>query len=77
MARRASQEQSERPDLSHDSPDVDHGNPPVGLRFASEVLADSLTVRALNAPDQWGPSDHCCVEIEIVANFDCSARSAR
>ena len=33
--------------------------------FASEVLADSLTVRALNAPDQWGPSDHCCVEIEI------------
>ena len=33
--------------------------------FASEGLADSLTVRALNAPEQWGPSDHCRVEIEI------------
>ena len=33
--------------------------------FASEDLADSLTVRALNAPDEWGPSDHCKVEIVI------------
>ena len=33
--------------------------------FASKGFADSLTVRALNGPEQWGPSDHCCLEIEI------------
>lgn len=33
--------------------------------FASDGFADSLTVRALNEPDQWGLSDHCRLEIEI------------
>ena len=33
--------------------------------FASRELTDSLSVRALNAPDEWGPSDHCRIEIEI------------
>lgn len=33
--------------------------------FASTDLADSLKVRALNAPEEWGPSDHCRVEIEL------------
>ena len=33
--------------------------------FASDGLGDSLTVRALNSPEQWGPSDHCQLEIEI------------
>ena len=33
--------------------------------FASTELADSLKVRALNAPEEWGPSDHCRVEIEL------------
>lgn len=33
--------------------------------FASSRLADRLRVRALNEPDQWGPSDHCRVEIEL------------
>ena len=33
--------------------------------FASVGFADSLTVRALNRREQWGPSDHCCLEIEI------------
>jgi len=33
--------------------------------FASESLSESVSVRALNSPDQWGPSDHCRVEIEI------------
>jgi len=33
--------------------------------FASERLAGRVRVRALNAPDQWGPSDHCRVEIEV------------
>lgn len=34
--------------------------------FASERLAKRLRVAALNNPDQWGPSDHCRVEIELV-----------
>lgn len=33
--------------------------------FASESLKDSLQVRALNHPDQWGPSDHCRIEIVL------------
>ena len=34
--------------------------------FASRPLADRLTVRALNGDgDEWGPSDHCRVEIEL------------
>ena len=36
--------------------------------FASESLSESVSVRALNEVDQWGPSDHCQVEIEI--SFD-------
>ena len=34
--------------------------------FASKALAHSLSVRALNEPDQWGPSDHCRLEIEVL-----------
>ena len=33
--------------------------------FASTGLAGSLKVRALNAPEGWGPSDHCRIEIEL------------
>ena len=33
--------------------------------FASTDLASSLKVRALNAPEEWGPSDHCRIEIEL------------
>ena len=33
--------------------------------FASTELANSLTVRALNEPEEWGPSDHCRIEIEL------------
>ena len=33
--------------------------------FASRGLADSVRVRALNDPDQWGPSDHCRREIAV------------
>jgi len=32
--------------------------------FASTGL--STQVRALNAPGEWGPSDHCRVEIDIM-----------
>ena len=33
--------------------------------FASESIADSLAVRALNTEDEWGPSAHCRVLVEI------------
>ena len=33
--------------------------------FASKELTGSLNVRALNAPAEWGPSDHCRIEIEL------------
>ncbi len=34
--------------------------------FASHALADRLSVRALNTdPEEWGPSDHCRVAIEL------------
>lgn len=33
--------------------------------FASEEIKDSVRVRALNGVDEWGPSDHCRVEIEV------------
>lgn len=33
--------------------------------FASESIADRLHVRALNSVDEWGPSDHCRVVIDV------------
>lgn len=33
--------------------------------FASTELTSTLRVRALNAPDEWGPSDHCRIEIRL------------
>ena len=34
--------------------------------FASRELAGPLKVRALNAAEEWGPSDHCRIEIEFL-----------
>ncbi len=33
--------------------------------FASEGFSDSVSVRALNSPEEWGPSDHCRLEILV------------
>ena len=33
--------------------------------FTSPELANLLTVRALNGLDEWGPSDHCRIAIEL------------
>lgn len=34
--------------------------------FASKSMAKSVkVVRALNCPEEWGPSDHCRIEIEV------------
>jgi hypothetical protein len=32
--------------------------------FASKSIAEGIEVRALNSPEEWGPSDHCRVAIE-------------
>jgi len=34
--------------------------------FASKGFSDCMQVTALNTPEQWGPSDHCRVEIELI-----------
>ena len=33
--------------------------------FASRGLHERVSVRALNAPDEWGPRDHCRIVIEV------------
>ena len=33
--------------------------------FASSALHDRLAVRALNGPDEWGPSDHCRIAVDL------------
>ena len=33
--------------------------------FASRGFHEQITVRALNSPDEWGPSDHCRIRIDI------------
>ena len=33
--------------------------------FASESMVESVQVRALNQPEEWGPSDHCRLEIVV------------
>ena len=33
--------------------------------FASSAIADRVSVRALNEIGEWGPSDHCRIEIEL------------
>lgn len=38
--------------------------------FASESLTDVMTVRALNSQEEWGPSDHCRMLIEVEESGD-------
>lgn len=33
--------------------------------FASRSLEERVRVRALNEPEEWGPSDHCRLQIEL------------
>jgi len=33
--------------------------------FASSGLQERLHIRALNAPEEWGPSDHCRIAIDL------------
>lgn len=38
---------------------------PFDYVFASRSMVGSVRVRALNEPDEWGPSDHCRLLIEV------------
>ncbi len=71
--RRAEPWPEELPQTSDNVPTyhTNHQTPTTATRqldfvFASNSLAERVNVRALNEPDQWGPSDHCRVEIEVV-----------
>lgn len=33
--------------------------------FATDNIADRVSARALNSPDDWGPSDHCRIVIDL------------
>ena len=62
----------ELPETSKNVPTyyASHQNPASATRqldfvFASKALKDCVSVRAINEPNEWGPSDHCRVEIKI------------
>jgi exonuclease III len=71
--RQASPRPAELPECSRDVPSYHtRRQGPMGAArqldfvFASHALADRLSVHALNAdPEEWGPSDHCRVAIEL------------
>ena len=62
-------------ELPADSRNVPTCHPPMGdpatatrqtdYVFASRGMTDSVAVRALNDPDEWGPSDHCRLAITV------------
>lgn len=72
--RQASPRPAELPEDCRDVPTYHtRGQGPMGATrqldfvFASEALAERITVRALNTTDtEWGASDHCRIAIEIV-----------
>jgi len=62
----------ELPRTSHNVPTyhTSHQSPATATRqldfvFASAGLAECTHVSALNSPEQWGPSDHCRIQIEV------------
>ncbi len=70
--RQADPRPSELPDDSRDVPTyhTTRQGPAGATRqldfvFASTSLVDRVRVRALNDPDEWGPSDHCRVAIDL------------
>lgn len=62
----------ELPDNSKNVPTFYHSrqSPTTATRqldyvFASNALSERIQVTALNGPEDWGPSDHCLIEIEV------------
>ena len=64
-----------QPDVPPDTKNVPtwvrNGRPPeeanrqFDYAIASRGFHEKVTVRALNRPDEWGPSDHCRLLIEV------------
>ena len=57
-------------ELPSESKNVPTYNPQHATRqldfvFTSRSMVQSVCVRALNEPEQWGPSDHCRLEIKV------------
>lgn len=72
--RRAQPRPAELPPQSQDVPtyrrfrhDPDSASRQIDFAFATASLADRVTVRARNRDDEWGPSDHCRIEIALWA----------
>jgi len=61
-ARRASQRQQECSNVSFE---LGNATRQLDFVFASRDLIPRLTVRALSSADEWGPSDHCRIEIGL------------
>jgi endonuclease/exonuclease/phosphatase family metal-dependent hydrolase len=62
----------ELPALSKNVPTfhTNHQTPSTATRqldfvFTSKTMVESVRVRAINDPDQWGPSDHCRIGIAV------------
>ena len=47
------------------SPQWTNGDQTADFVFASTTLAGRINVQADNDPENWGPSDHCRVIIEV------------
>ena len=43
--------------------------------FASRGFHESVSVRAMNEVEEWGPSDHCRLMIHVKTNADAADRS--
>ena len=58
------------PTYYHNRQSPDTATRQLDFVFATETIADRVTVKALNRPEEWGPSDHCRILIELdLENF--------
>jgi hypothetical protein len=54
-----------RADVHHNRQSPESATRQLDFVFASTALADRVHVRALNEPENWEPSDHCRVIIDV------------
>ena len=53
------------PTYYHNTETIETATHQLDFVFASESIADRVSVRALNGVEEWGRSDHCRVVIEV------------
>ena len=53
------------PTFHHNRQTPDSATRQLDFVFASATLGPDVRVKALNQPDEWGPSDHCRIVIEV------------